>query len=96
MKRKSNPQKRYKSTPKGLRTKSIRTKDKPSSRLVKRRERTMRAPKGFYANPSKRPSAYRVLCGNKVLAAFSSKALATEYAQAYADKTRKQCAVQKV
>lgn len=55
-------------------------KSAPSKRLIKRRTRTVKAPTGYYANPSPLHGLkYAVLCDNKIIAAFVGRPPAVQY-----------------
>lgn len=78
---------------------SMATGKAPTSRLVKRRKKTERAPKGVYANPGKVRTKYDAMAADQMrimvyekrggkfnhIANFDVLSKAKEYAQAYAD-----------
>lgn len=76
---------------------SERTKATPTARLRKRRAKLVEKPApGYFPNPRKRRKPiWAVGCDGKMVATFGSKKEALEYAQALADKTGKQCSVNK-
>jgi len=84
---KRNPVIGIKSKKKSLTRRSQSTGRAPSSRLIMRRRKTLRAPKGFFANPNSR--LYRVLerrpsaSSWSPVGSFPSRQRAMQYARAY-------------
>lgn len=77
------------------------TGKKPTARLVERRKRTAKAPRGFFANPSPMPAnvgEWRVSYAKngRFIAIFNTKAEALEYANALANKSGKQIKIERV
>ena len=96
-----NPAKRIRSTKAGLKKPSIATKAAPSARTVKRRKKTMSAPEGFYANPTKisrrkGPCEYAVEIMGKSIAHFEKLTDAKQYGAALADQRGKAVTIRKV
>lgn len=84
--RKANPARKRKAKPVGRPSQA--SGKRPSARLVKRRQRTARAPKGFYANPATAPARFAVHRATSdghagaFIASFAKKADAVAYGRA--------------